>query len=102
MTRLHKVSETLEYLDLAGSSITVKGLGYLRLMTNLKWINLSDLPNEPDIKKYLPFIKEILPADCTIIMSEEEAINKETKLLDAGETYILHLYSFFVILGHLF
>jgi hypothetical protein len=85
MTRLHKVSETLEYLDLAGSSITVKGLGYLRLMTNLKWINLSDLPNEPDIKKYLPFIKEILPADCTIIMSEE-AINKDTKLLDAGET----------------
>ena len=86
ITRLHKVSETLEYLDLAGSSITVKGLGYLRLMTNLKWINLSDLPNEPDIKKYLPFIKEILPSDCTIITSEENAIDKDTKLLDAGET----------------
>ena len=85
MTRLHKVSETLEYLDLTGSSITVKGLGYLRLMTNLKWINLSDLPNEPHIEKYLPYIKEILPPDCAIITKEEESIDKDTKLLEAGE-----------------
>ena len=71
MTRLHMVGETLEYLDLSGSSINIKGLGYLRLLPNLKWVNLSNLPDQPDIEKYLAYIKEILPANCEVIVNED-------------------------------
>lgn len=84
LTRLHMVGETLEYLDLSGSSVNVKGLGYLRLLPNLKWINLSNLPEQEDIERYLPYIQEIVPPGCVVIVKSDDDI-EEQKLLTAGD-----------------
>lgn len=78
------VGETLEYLDLSGSSVNVKGLGYLRLLPNLKWINLSNLPDQEDIERYLPYIQEIVPPGCVVIVKSDDDI-EEQKLLTAGD-----------------
>ena len=70
LTKLHWVDESLEYLDLSGTNITLNGLGYLRILSKLKWLNLSNLDNQPDIENYAAFISEVLPLDCQVIYSE--------------------------------
>jgi|ERR1712130_107959 len=89
LTKLHIMGETLEYLDLSGSSVNVKGMGYLRLLPKLKWINLSDLPEQPDIEKFLPYIQEILPPGCTIVVNEGVGDNDkqdQKRIMSGGDS----------------
>jgi len=83
LTKLHWIDESLEYLDLSGTNVTLKGLGYLRILQNLKWLNLSNLDNQPDIENYAAFISEVLPPDCQVIYSEDDDLGVD--LLPSGE-----------------
>jgi len=68
MTRVNYLCETLEYLDISGTKVDSEGLTYLRLFPKLKWLNLSRL-NE-DIKENLPYILEILPENCVVVLDD--------------------------------
>ena len=70
MSRLHLLESGLEYLDLSGTNVTIKGLGYLRMLPNLKWLNLANLDKQADIEQYAGFIQEILPPHCYVNYSE--------------------------------
>jgi len=83
LTKLHWVDESIEYLDLSGTNITLNGLGYLRILSKLKWLNLSNLDNQPDIENYAAFISEVLPPDCQVIYSEDDDLGMD--LLPSGE-----------------
>lgn len=43
MACLHPLADSLEFLDVSGTSVTERGLGYLRLFSNLRYLNLSRL-----------------------------------------------------------
>lgn len=67
MNKLHSISHSLEYLDISGTAVTPEGFGYLRLCTNLRWLNVSRLKNNQFVQNLLPFLKEILPPDCVVV-----------------------------------
>ena len=64
------LDSSLEYLDLSGTSVSIQGLGYLRLLPKLKWINLANLDGQKDIEDFAGFIQEILPPNCYVNYSE--------------------------------
>ena len=64
------LDSSLEYLDLSGTSVSIQGLGYLRLLPKLKWINLANLDGQNDIEDFAGFIQEILPPNCYVNYSE--------------------------------
>ena len=70
MSRLHYIDNSLEYLDLSGTDVTIYGLSYLRLLRNLKWLNLANLLKQHDMEKYSAFIAEVVPPNCQVIYNE--------------------------------
>ena len=71
MTKLHPVADTLEFLDISGTKVTPEGLSYLRIFPRLKWLNISRLSNPERMRKLLPYLLEILPDGCVVLVDDE-------------------------------
>lgn len=69
LARLNHLCDSLEYIDVSGTKITAEGLSYLRLFSNLKWINLSR--TNQGIYDIIPYILEILPHNCTVVVDDD-------------------------------
>jgi len=82
MSRLHYIDNSLEYLDLSGTDVTIYGLSYLRLLRNLKWLNLANMLKQHDMENYAAFIAEVVPPNCQVIYNETTENDKD--LLPAG------------------
>jgi len=88
MARLHYIDNSLEYLDISGTDVTLGGLSYLRLLRNLKWVNLSSMPKQSDMETYSAFIAEVLPPSCQVVFNEDHLIERD--LLPSGDTHMQH------------
>ncbi|XP_002130325.2 uncharacterized protein LOC100179784 [Ciona intestinalis] len=71
MARLHPLADTLQYLDVSGTQVSPEGLTFLRIFPHLKWINLSRLKNPDKLEALLPFLYEILPPECVVVLNDE-------------------------------
>ena len=85
MTKMHYFSETLEYLDLSNTRITMRGFNFIHLLKNLRWLNLSNMIDisDEEIKDLIPLLRAVLPPDCTIVTSYQS--DPETPLLSSPE-----------------
>ena len=81
MARLHYIDNSLEYLDISGTDVTLGGLSYLRLLRNLKWINLSNMSKQSDMETYSAFIAEVLPPNCQVVYNEGKSVNRKTTII---------------------
>ena len=63
--------------------------GYLRILQKLKWLNLSNLDNQPDIENYAAFISEVLPPDCQVIYSEGKCMSGHVTRLSLSKPFKL-------------
>ena len=71
LTRCHSLAHSLEYLDISGTAVTPGSFSILRIFTQLRWLNLSRLENSERIEAMLPFLQEILPRDCVIVVDDK-------------------------------
>jgi len=89
MSKLHIFQDSLEYLDLSQTRITLKGFNYVHLLKNLKYLNLSNMIDlsDSEIEEIIPLLRQVLPPDCSIVTSFKS--NPDVPLLSAGPDYDL-------------
>lgn len=85
MTKLHYFSESLEYLDLSNTRITMKGFNFIHLLKNLKWLNLSNMIDisDEEVEDLIPLLRAVLPPHCTIVTTFQK--DPEVPLLSSPE-----------------
>uniref|UniRef100_H2Z6Z2 Uncharacterized protein n=1 Tax=Ciona savignyi TaxID=51511 RepID=H2Z6Z2_CIOSA len=81
MTRLHPLADTLEYLDVSGTQISPESFSYLRVFPRLRWLNLSRLQNPDKLTALLPYLYEILPPECVVVLNDNIAAERYGTLI---------------------
>lgn len=85
MACLHPLADSLEFLDISGTAVTERGFGYMRLFSNLRFLNISRLKVSNHLIKSLYLGKKwviSLPSPFYNINLEiKPGLKKNTRLL---------------------